>query len=120
MQAVSIDISTLRDVPVARWWGGWIGLTLDFLPALGVEGTHGNILHGVGFAGHGVAQGTLMGAMLAERVQGREHEWESALQRRVRSWPPEPFRWLGAKAITAALGAVDRRTDRQIRATRRG
>jgi glycine/D-amino acid oxidase-like deaminating enzyme len=109
---------TLRDVPVARYWGGWIGLTLDFLPVLGVEGTHRNVLCGIGYAGHGVAQATLMGAMLAERIQGREHEWEPALRRRALSWPPEPLRWLGAKLINGALTALDRRTDRQIRASR--
>jgi hypothetical protein len=56
--------------------------------------------------------------MLAERVQGREHEWESALKRRRLSWPPEPIRWVGASLLNAALAAVDRRTDRQIRALR--
>ncbi len=104
----------LGELPVASWWGGWIGLTLDFLPSLGVGGRFGNVFHGIGFAGHGVAQATLMGAMLAERIEGREHEWEVALSRREISWPPEPVRWLGAKAITEALYALDRRTDRQI------
>ncbi len=61
-----------------------------------------------------------MGAMLAERIQGREHEWEAALRRRALSWPPEPLRWLGANLINGALTALDRRTDRQIRAARRG
>ncbi|MCP4037738.1 MAG: FAD-dependent oxidoreductase, partial [bacterium] len=82
--------------------------------SLGVGGRFGNVFHGIGFAGHGVAQATLMGAMLAERIEGREHEWEVALSRREISWPPEPVRWLGAKAITEALYALDRRTDRQI------
>jgi glycine/D-amino acid oxidase-like deaminating enzyme len=109
---------TLRDLPVACYWGGWIGLTLDFLPVLGVEGTHRNVLYGLGYAGHGVPQATLMGAMLAERIQGREHEWESVLRRRALSWPPEPFRWLGATIINGALTALDRRTDRQIRSAR--
>ena len=109
---------TLRDVPVACYWGGWIGLTLDFLPVLGVEGTHQNVLYGLGYAGHGVAQATLMGAMLALRIQGREHEWEAALRRRTLDWPPEPLRWLGAKLIKGALTALDRRTDRQIRSAR--
>ncbi|MDJ0868716.1 MAG: FAD-binding oxidoreductase [Myxococcota bacterium] len=108
----------LRDVGMARFWSGWIGLTLDFLPQLGVGGTHQNVFHGIGYAGHGVAQATLMGAMLAERIQGREHEWEVALRRRALSWPPEPLRWLGAQLIAGALEALDRRTDRQIRATR--
>jgi len=107
---------TLGDHPIAHYWGGWIGLTLDFLPTLGVEGAHQNVFHGVGFAGHGVAQATLMGAMLAERMQGRGHAWAPALERKVRGWPPEPLRWLGAKVLDGALAALDRRTDRQIRA----
>ena len=111
---------TLRSVPVASYWGGWIGFTPDFLPLMGVEGTHQNVLHGIGYAGHGVPQTTLMGAMLAERIHGREHEWESALRRRSFSWPPEPLTWLGAKLINATLTAIDRRTDRQIRAAERG
>jgi glycine/D-amino acid oxidase-like deaminating enzyme len=106
----------LRDLPIANYWGGWIALTLDFLPTLGVEGTHQNVFYGVGFAGHGVAQATLMGNMLCERIQGRESEWEPALRRRTFSWPPEPFRWLGAKLLNGAIMALDRRTDRQIRA----
>ncbi len=106
---------SLRALPVDSFWGGWIGLTLDFLPALGCEGRHRNVWYGVGFAGHGVAQATLMGALLSERVLGREHEAEKALQRRVLSWPPEPLRWLGARLLNGTLAALDRRTDRQIR-----
>jgi glycine/D-amino acid oxidase-like deaminating enzyme len=106
----------LGDVPIARFWGGWIGLTLDFLPLLGVAGKHRNVFYGLGYCGHGVTQATLMGAMLAERIQGHEHEWEAALARRALSWPPEPLRWLGAKLAQGALTALDRRTDRQIRA----
>ncbi len=106
----------LRDHPVAHYWGGWIGLTPDFLPRLDVEGAHRNVHYGIGFAGHGVAQATLVGDMLAAQVQGRAHEWASALDRRTFDWPPEPFRWLAAGAIHGALLAMDRRTDRQIRA----
>ncbi len=111
---------TLRDLPLAHAWGGWIALTPDFLPVLGVEGSHRNVLYGIGYAGHGVPQATLMGAMLAERVHGREHEWEAALQRRTFSWPPEPLTWIGATLLVQALSALDRRTDRQIRAARGG
>lgn len=102
----------LRGLPVRCFWGGWIGLTLDFLPLLHVDG---NVVSGLGYCGHGVAQATLMGELLAARVQGRQHEWESALQRRRLAWPPEPLRWVGAKLLNGALTAIDRRTDRQIR-----
>jgi glycine/D-amino acid oxidase-like deaminating enzyme len=108
----------LDDVPVAHFWGGWICITLDFLPILGVTGTHRNVLYGLGYAGHGLAQATLMGAMLAERIHGREHGCEPALTRRERGWPPEPFRWLGSKLLEGVLTALDARTDRQIRRLR--
>lgn len=104
----------LREVPVAHFWGGWIAFTPDFLPVIGAEGAHGNLLYGMGYAGHGVAQATLVGAMLAERVRGRTHPAEAALRRRTFGWPPEPFRWAAAKLLNGALEAVDRRTDRQI------
>ena len=100
---------------VAHFWGGWIGLTLDFLPMVGTAGAHGNVHYGIGFCGHGVAQATLAGAMLAERVAGRAHEWDTALARREWSWPPEPLRFVGGRLLSGALEAWDRRTDRQIR-----
>jgi glycine/D-amino acid oxidase-like deaminating enzyme len=106
----------LGEHPIAHYWGGWIGLTPDFLPRLDVEGAHRNVHYGIGFAGHGVAQATLVGDMLAARVQERSHEWGSALDRRTFDWPPEPLRWLAARALNGALLAMDRRTDRQIRA----
>jgi glycine/D-amino acid oxidase-like deaminating enzyme len=108
--------SRLGDVSVARFWGGWICCTLDFLPMIGATGAHRNVLYGFGYAGHGVAQATLMGAMLAERLQGRTHPCEQALARTEYSWPPEPLRWLGASLINGVLSALDARTDRQIRA----
>jgi len=106
---------SLREVPIAHFFGGWIGLTSDFLPTIGSSGARGHILHGIGYAGHGVAQASLVGTFLAERVQGRVHEWDAELARRIWSWPPEPFRWLAASALDGVLRAIDRRTDRQVR-----
>ncbi len=113
-QAFRDRFPTLDTIPIESLWSGWIGLTLDFLPTLAVDDAHPNVLYGIGYAGHGVAQATLMGAMLAERIQGREHEWESALHRRQLAWPPEPLRWAASKLIIGAIEALDRRTDRQI------
>jgi glycine/D-amino acid oxidase-like deaminating enzyme len=106
---------TLRDVRVAHFWGGWIGFTLDLLPQLGVEGTHENVHFGIGFNGHGIAQATLVGTMIGERILGREHPEAAALGRRLRRWPPEPLRWLGANILNRGIALVDARTDRQIR-----
>ncbi|MDP6978976.1 MAG: FAD-binding oxidoreductase [Myxococcota bacterium] len=106
---------TLRDVRIVNFWGGWIGFTFDLLPQLGVEGTHQNVHFGVGFNGHGVAQATLVGSMIAERILGKEHPHAAALGRRLRRWPPEPLRWVAAELINRALALVDARTDRQVR-----
>ncbi len=105
----------LREVGVARFWSGWTGFTTDFNPVFGVEGRHGKILYGLGYSGHGLSQGTLMGAVLAERVLGREHRLEAAVRRRVRRWPPEPFRWVGARLLIEWMMAADRRIDRKVR-----
>ncbi|UCE86846.1 MAG: FAD-dependent oxidoreductase [Deltaproteobacteria bacterium] len=109
----------LGELPVRRFWGGWIGLTLDFLPVLGAAGSHHNVHYGIGYAGHGVAQATLMGAMLADRIRGREHSCEAALARSERSWPPEPVRWLASRLLNRALSIIDARTDRQVRRRQR-
>jgi glycine/D-amino acid oxidase-like deaminating enzyme len=106
---------SLAGVRIACFWGGWIGFTLDFLPVFGVTGARRNIHYGVGYAGHGVAQATLMGALLAARLCDREHPCAAALARREHNWPREPLRWLAAQVINGALTALDRHTDRQLR-----
>jgi len=111
---------SLAGVPVAHFWGGWLGVTLDTLPVLGCTGERRNLHYGMGFNGHGVAQATLMGEMLADAVRGREHPSAEALDRRVRDWPPEPLRWLGGRLLLGALAAVDARTDRRARRLSRG
>jgi hypothetical protein len=57
----------------------------------------------------------MMGAFLAEMVQGREHPSPRALQRRGWNWPPEPLRWATCQLLAAALRFGDARVDRQIR-----
>ena len=89
----------LGHVPVASFWGGWIGFTLDVLPQFGVEGAHRNVHFGVGFNGHGIAQATMMGALLSEQILGRTHPHAAALQRKLRAWPP-------AQMATAFWGPV--------------
>ncbi len=109
----------LGALPVAHFWGGWIGLNLDFLPALGTTGSHGNIHYGLGYAGHGVAQATLMGPLLAEQIAGRAHPAAEALMRREPPGLPEPLMWLGVKLLTGVFDLMDHRTDRQVRNARR-
>ena len=107
----------LSDLPVRQFWGGWIGVTPDFLPRIGVIGKAKNIFYGLGFNGHGIPQATMMGDMLAHKIDGQTHECESALDRRAFGWPPEPLLSIGSKTLSWYFHAADRRTDQKIRST---
>ncbi len=108
----------LGAVRMRHFWSGWMGYAPDFLPLLGVAGAHRNVHYAIGFAGHGVAQATLIGDLVADQLQGRTHPLAKALGRRTFSWPPEPLRWIAFRAITRVLDAVDARTDRKARSWR--
>ena len=61
----------LRDTKVEFVWGGTLDFTLDVMPHAGkTSGMH----FAVGFAGHGVAAATWMGAQLARAISGDRKE----------------------------------------------
>jgi glycine/D-amino acid oxidase-like deaminating enzyme len=106
----------LGDVKIAHFWGGWIAMTLHFLPALGHTGKHRNIYHAIGYNGHGVAAATALGAAVVDWMLGQKNEHLEVLQRFVPPLPPEPLRWLTIRGVMGIINAVDARVDRQIRA----
>jgi glycine/D-amino acid oxidase-like deaminating enzyme len=108
----------LGDVSIAHFWGGWIGMTLHFLPALGRTGAGRNIYYAVGYNGHGVAGATAMGPILTDFIRGRKNEHAEALARFVPPLPPEPLRWLIIRSMMGILNGVDARIDRQVSASR--
>ena len=110
----------LGDVPIAHFWGGWIGMTLHFLPALGRTGPGRDIYYAIGYNGHGVAAASAMGPILADFILGRENEHAEVLSRFVPPLPPEPLRWLIIRGMMSIINAVDARTDRQVSAARAG
>ena len=105
----------LPDIEVKTFWGGWIGMTLDFMPALGVTGKHRNIHYGLGFSGHGIPQTLMMGELLAEQVQGRVHPLAKVLKRKVITAPPEPLKWLASHTLSGVFSSLDYFTDQQAR-----
>jgi len=104
----------LADVPIRHFWSGWIAQTTDFRPVLGSDPRCPRLLHGLGYCGHGVAQATLMGAVLAERIAGGRHPLEECVLRKPFSWPPEPLAWSAVGLIRTAMRASDLRTDRDL------
>ena len=87
----------LRDVKVEYAWGGTIDFTCDMLPHAGVaDGVH----YAAGYAGHGVALATYLGAQLAATLAG--NAVDNPFMRHAFSAPP-----LGAQRIVPGLvGAV--------------
>ena len=105
----------LHDVAIDRHWGGPIFLPLDFLPRLGRGGRHGNIVHSVGYAGHGLALASYAGEMIADLIHDRDGLGTVLSARRSLPTPPEPFRWIVFRLIKGGLEAIDRRVDKQAR-----
>jgi glycine/D-amino acid oxidase-like deaminating enzyme len=94
----------LADVRLDDAWGGPIDITADRFPEIGsTDG--GRVLYAHGFAGNGVGPSRLAGRILAGRIAGGEDPVARLplFGRRQRSLPPEPFRYVGARAIREAL-----------------
>jgi glycine/D-amino acid oxidase-like deaminating enzyme len=96
----------LADVKVERTWGGPIDVSADRLPFFG---SHGRAHFGVGYTGNGVGPSWLGGQILASLALGIEDEWTSLplVGRRPRPLPPEPFRYVGGRAIRQASLACE-------------
>ena len=108
----------LAELPIARFWGGWIAMTMSFLPSIGRIGNDGTLWHALGYNGHGVAQATAVGDILADGITGRDNAWTRVFPKPAPTLPPEPLLWLTTRTLLAFFGAIDRVTDAQIRAAR--
>ena len=104
----------VTDLGIRHYWSGRIGFALDFLPTCGCTGKHDNIYYGLAYAGHGMAQASYMGEILARMIAGESHPAQEVLKRRVLPNPPEPFLWFIAWILVAFLRWLDKRTDREI------
>lgn len=94
----------LSDVRIDDAWGGPIDITAARFPEIGSR--YGGRLHYAhGFAGNGVGPSRLAGRTLAAVVAGVADPLAATalVGRRQRFLPPEPFRYLGARAIREAL-----------------
>lgn len=107
----------LRQVALARAWGGAIDVSSDRLPFFKtVPGAR--IHYACGFSGHGVNATYIAGQCMASLVLQERDRW-SALPfctRSVPRLPPEPFRFAGASAIRSAILACEEAEEQKRRA----
>jgi glycine/D-amino acid oxidase-like deaminating enzyme len=100
---------TLATVRLEDAWGGPIDITADHLPMFG--SLPGRPVHyGHGYSGNGVAPAVLGGRLLAALALERVDD--AILQLpivdvRSRAFPPEPFRYLGARVVREAIVRVE-------------
>jgi glycine/D-amino acid oxidase-like deaminating enzyme len=108
----------LEGVRFDHAWGGPIDQTMAFVPFYRTL-PPGNVHAGLGYSGHGLSQTVIGGQILASMVLGVEDEWTSLPVARPEfaRTPPEPFRYLGARA---AAWALERGDAREARGDRRG
>ncbi|HEU0243957.1 MAG TPA: FAD-dependent oxidoreductase [Candidatus Limnocylindrales bacterium] len=105
----------LDDVALVDAWGGPIDISSNHLPSFGaMDGTDGRVLFGHGYSGTGVGPSWLGGRILAALARGDHDAPEARLPmvgHRPRRFPPEPFRFLGARVIREAIVAAEQRDD---------
>jgi glycine/D-amino acid oxidase-like deaminating enzyme len=103
----------LDDVRLDDAWGGPIDISPDHLPAFGTL-PGGRVHFGHGFSGTGVGPTWLGGRILAALAQGRLDDPATRLGlvgNQPRRFPPEPFRFLGARVIREAIVEAEQRDD---------
>lgn len=86
-------------------WSGPIDRTFDSLPVFGHLRDQPNICYGIGWSGNGVAPSRLGGYILASMALRRDDEWarSSLVGRNAKTFPPEPFRYVGGSMVRAAV-----------------
>jgi glycine/D-amino acid oxidase-like deaminating enzyme len=99
----------LADLPFADSWCGPIDRTQSGLPLFGALPTCPDIFYGYGFSGNGLSTTPVAGRILASLALGTKDEWSRCgLVRPVENWlPPEPFRYVGALMVRAAIRRKD-------------
>ena len=99
---------SLADVRIEDAWGGPIDITDDHRPWFGSR-PGGRVHHGLGYSGNGVGPSILGGRILAALATGRAGDDDAANLPIVgpgaapRTFPPEPFRGVGARVFRAAM-----------------
>ncbi|WP_431299337.1 NAD(P)/FAD-dependent oxidoreductase [Tabrizicola sp. BL-A-41-H6] len=102
-----------RQARIDHAWCGVLGVPRDWCATVGLDPATGLGWAG-GYVGVGVSTSNLAGRTLADLATGRDTDlvhlpW---VNRRVRPWEPEPFRWLGVHGMYGLLNAADRRETR--------
>ena len=103
-----------HDVTVEHAWGGTFGMSRRFSPHVVFDEASGLATAG-GYGGEGVGGSNLFGRTLAEVIAGKDSlrtqlPWvhRTPINKALRSWEPEPFRWLTYAAMAKMFDYEER------------
>jgi glycine/D-amino acid oxidase-like deaminating enzyme len=99
---------SFRDVPIEAGWGGPIDVAGLYLPFFGT-GPGGNVHHGLGFTGNGVAPSHLGGQILAALASHADDGFTrlAVVRHEPLRFPPAPILLPGMLAVNRAIHARD-------------
>lgn len=100
----------LKGVRITHGWGGSLGMARGFAPHVVFDRSAGIGMAG-GYGGQGVGPSHLFARTLADLILGQETDrtqmpWvfdRTSPRAVLRSWEPEPIRWLTSKAIMSTF-----------------
>ncbi|WP_113446857.1 NAD(P)/FAD-dependent oxidoreductase [Rhizobium cremeum] len=99
-----------KSLRIDHAWCGVLGVPRDWCTTAGFDRSTGIGWAG-GYVGLGVSSSNLAGRTLADLILNRETELTGLpwVNRTVREWEPEPFRWLGVHSMYQLYRMADRR-----------
>mgnify|MGYP001068468596 CR=1 FL=1 len=99
-----------RQLKIDHAWCGVLGVPRDWCTTAGFDRSTGIGWAG-GYVGLGVSSSNLAGRTLADLVLNRDTELPALpwVNRTVRPWEPEPFRWLGVHSMYQLYRIADER-----------
>ncbi|AMO76126.1 MULTISPECIES: FAD-binding oxidoreductase [Pseudomonas] len=109
----------LSDVPIVSSWTGPIDRAMKGLPNFGQLGGHPNIVFGIGFSGNGVGTTVFASRIIKSLVEEANDEWANCglVNQKMKLFPPEPFRFIGAHLVRDALVRKESLEDRNLDAS---
>lgn len=99
-----------KSLKIDHAWCGVLGVPRDWCTTVGFDRSTGIGWAG-GYVGLGVSSSNLAGRTLSDLVLNRETELTGLpwVNRTVRKWEPEPFRWLGVHSMYQLYRMADER-----------
>lgn len=99
----------LKDIKITHRWGGPVAVTINFIPTFGRDPDYPNVLHGLGYCGHGVALSLNAGRILRDLLFELDTDLVHLpiVNNKLVPIPGEPFRYFFANGIRNILRAID-------------